>query len=246
MERHFRKVKKPWGTLWTRPLNTPMKRARAKAAGRRRTRRRGPRRRGRFVQGTGGCWTPELKFHDLDIDDTTVVNNIAQDSCNLIPQGITEKTRIGRKCCIKSIGWRFRWDLKVTSTPAETSDTMRVILYLDKQANGTAPAVTDILESSSYLSFNNLSNKNRFRTLMDRTYVLNSKSGAFDGTNDQFGEDHVVDTFFKRCQIPIEFDDSFADGRLTTIRSNNIGVLLLSRDSVGGFKSKMRLRFSDA
>ncbi len=190
----------------------------------------------------------ELKFHDLDIDDATVATggNIAEDSCNVIAQGTTESTRLGRKLTIKNIGWRFRVSLPATSTPGDTSDEIRVILYLDKQANGATATVTGILESSDYQSFNNLANKSRFRILMDRTYSVVSKSGSFDGTNDQFGEDTIDDKFFKRCNIPIEYDNSFSTGVITTIRSNNIGVLLLSFSGLGAFSSKMRLRFSDS
>ena len=48
--------------------------------------------------------------------------------------------------------------------------------------------MTDILESDDYQSFNNLANKGRFVTLMDRTYELNSNGAAGDGTsNDTLG-----------------------------------------------------------
>ncbi len=187
----------------------------------------------------------ELKFHDLDIDDAVVAagGTIAQASCNLIAQGVTESQRVGRKCNIQNIGWRFQVTFPSTSTPGSTADTVRVILYLDKQCNGAAATALGILETVDYQSFNNLANKSRFRTLMDRTYQIMAPSGAFDGTNDQFGENIINDTFFKKCSLPIEFDA--AAGVITEIRSNNIGVLLLSRDGFAGFKSKMRLRFSD-
>ncbi len=57
-----------------------------------------------FVRAPG-----ELKFHDLDIDDATIASNgtIAQVSCNLIAQGVTEVQRIGRKCILRSVNWRF-------------------------------------------------------------------------------------------------------------------------------------------
>ncbi len=187
----------------------------------------------------------ELKFHDLDIDDQVVaaVPSIAQDSCNKIAQGVTESQRVGRKCVIKNIGWKFQITFPSTSTPGSTADTVRVILYLDKQCNGAIATGLGILETADYQSFNNLANKSRFRTLMDRTYDIHAPSGAWDGTNDQFGENIISDSFYKKCGIPIEFDNT--TGAITEIRSNNIGVLLTSRDGFAGFKSKMRLRFSD-
>ncbi len=198
--------------------------------------------RGRHAKQNG-----ELKFHDLDIDDSVIAagGNIAEDSVLTIAQGTSESQRIGRKLILKSIGWRFFITLISTSVPADTSDVVRVILYLDKQANGATAAVTDILETSDFQSFNNLANKSRFRTLMDRTFALSATAGSFDGTNDQFGEFKVSNTFFKNVNIPIEYDNSLTTGVITTMRSNNIGVLLLSQSGTSQFGSKMRLRFSD-
>lgn len=197
---------------------------------------------GRF--GVGG----ELKFHDLDITDATVAagGTIGIDSINKIPQGVTEVQRIGRKCTIRSINWRFRMTLPELDAVADPAapDVIRVILYLDKQANGATAAVTDILESDDYQSFNNLANKSRFRTLMDREYDLNYSNLASDGAGVVSASATTIsDTLFKKCNIPIEFDST--TGAITEIRSNNIGVLLLGRAGIAGFDSKMRVRFSD-
>ncbi len=213
-----------------------------------------PRFRGRWVGGrdrTGGFYGRyggggELKFHDLDIDDATIAGGalIAQASCNLIAQGVTESQRVGRKCVIRSINYRFRFSLPATSTPGDTSDSVRIVIYLDKQANGATAATTQLFENDDYQTFNNLANSSRFVTLMDRSYSLVATAGAYDGTNDQFGEVNINDTFFKRCSIPIEFDAT--TGAITEIRSNNIGIALFSRAGVAGFSSSMRLRFADS
>ncbi len=219
-----------------------MRKRKAPAAARRPKKARGPGRRPFSKISLG-----ELKFHDLDIDDSVVATggNIAEDSVLTIAQGTSESTRIGRKVVVRGIGWRFRVSLPLTSDPQETSDVIRVILYLDKQTNGATATVTGILESNDFQSFNNLANKSRFRTLMDRTYDIVASAGSFDGTNDQFGENTVSDTFFKNVNIPIEYDNSLTTGAITTMRSNNIGVLLLSHSGNAGFASKMRIRFSD-
>ncbi len=81
---------------------------------------------------------------------------------------------------------------------------------------------------------------------MDRTYTLVAKSGAGNGSTNVFGEDDINDTFFKECNIPIEYDNSATTGVITSMRTNNIGVLLLSRDgAIGIFVSKMRIRYTD-
>ncbi len=212
--------------------------------------RKGKRRRRRpATKGRLAGPSAELKFHDLDIDDATIAANgtIAEDSVLTIAQGTTESTRIGRKLTVKSINWRMQIKLLASTATAATSDSIRVILYLDKQTNGAAATVTDILEADDFQSFNNLANKSRFRTLMDRNYDMVAKSGSGRGSTDTlaFGEDVVNDTFFKRCNIPIEYDNSAADGTIGTMRSNNIGVLLLASSGSVQFGSKMRIRFSD-
>ncbi len=193
---------------------------------------------GRF--GPGG----ELKFHDLDIDDATIATNgtIAQASINIIAQGVTEVQRIGRKCTLRSINWRFNIRLPEGVAVTTTSDTVRVIVYLDKQTNGAAAGVTDILETDDYQSFNNLANKSRFRTLMDRTYDINSDLSG-DGTTVDSPRFNMNDSFFKKINIPIEYDAT--TGAITEQRSNNVGVLLLSKNGLCTFNSKMRVRFSD-
>ncbi len=196
---------------------------------------------GRFANGG------EMKFHDLDIDEGTIAagGTISEDSCNAIAQGTTESERIGRKCVIRSINWRF--DIvggTRANTAAPSGDIVRVILYLDKQCNGATAGVTDILESADYQSFNNLANKSRFRTLMDRTYQIEVVAGSGADATAEWKLADTHDDFYKNVNIGVEFDAT--TGAITEVRSNNIGVLLLSKNGVTTFTSKMRLRFSDA
>ncbi len=209
-----------------------------------------PRRTGTFTKySKGRKANGELKFHDLDVNDAVVAagGNIAEDSCLTIAQGTTESSRIGRKVIVKSINWRFSIDLPSASSAGSTTEVVRVILYLDKQTNGATATVLGILETSDFQSFNNLANTSRFTTLMDRTYDLVIPTIAdLAGPTTNTGEFILSDTLFKKVNIPIEYDNSFATGVITTMRSNNIGVLLLSKAGIAGFESKMRLRFSDA
>ncbi len=190
----------------------------------------------------------ELKFHDLDIDDTAVAigATISQVTCVDINQGVGESERVGRKCTIRQINWRFNLTQISSSDQADPpkGDVVRVILYQDKQANKLTAATTDILETADYQSFNNLSNKSRFRTLMDRNYTLGMDLSQTDGTNTgAYPEINITDAFFKRVNIDIEYTG--ATGAITEITSNNIGVMILSKNGTTQFSSKMRLRFSD-
>ncbi len=208
------------------------------------------RRRGRFAKRRKTNNFVELKFHDLDVLDALIAvgGTIAEDSVLTIAQGTTESQRIGRKLTVHSINWRFDMRLPSTAVVTDTSDVVRIILYLDKQTNGAAATVTGILETANFQSFNQLANKSRFRTLMDRTYVIECKAGSGRGSTDtlSYGEAREDDTLFlKNLKIPIEYDNSVTTGVITSIRSNNIGVLTLSEGGLVAFTSKMRIRFAD-
>lgn len=188
----------------------------------------------------------ELKFHDLDVNDAVIAAGGTVQTAQLtIAQGTTESQRIGRKVVIKSINWRYRLFLPATTSSASTSDIVRMIVFIDKQANGAAAGVTDLLESADFQSFNQLANKSRFTVLHDKTFNLESRSGAGDGTTNTYGEMAISSSFFKKCSIPIEYDNSGTTGAVTEIRSNNILVMLLSEQGLCTFDSKMRYRFLD-
>ncbi len=193
----------------------------------------------------------ELKNHDLDVDDTSIaaagqiwLNGDSEASLLRIPTGDGATTRDGRKIIIKQIGWRYNVELAAQTASATTSDVVRVILYLDKQANGAAAAVTDILQDDDYQSFNNLANKGRFRILMDRKYDMVAQAGGGNGTTEDYGEYVVSDTFFKKCNIEVMYNETASTGALATLRSANLGVLFLSKTgTLTLFRSKMRIRF---
>ncbi len=216
----------------------------------------GKRRRVTFKRGydrTGGYYgryagrDGELKFHDVALDDVVVTNTAAiTASINLIAQGITESTRVGRKCSIKAIQWRYRVSMPLQDAIAVpiTSDTLRIIMYVDKQCNGAAAAFGVILENNDWQSFRSLANSGRFNILMDKNITVNYLTLSSD--NAAVSSQGVVikeGTFYKKCDIPLEFDD--ITGAVTEIRSNNIGVLLISASGIIGFQSQLRLRFSD-
>ncbi len=190
----------------------------------------------------------ELKFHDIDVDDAVVAQNgtiLNGGSINLIGQGTGESVRIGRKCTIRKIGWK--WTMQNSSiATANAQNVIRLILYLDKQANGATATITDILESNSFISHRNLANSGRFQILMDRNYTFNPSIGGNGTALDTAGMDKAG-SFYRNVNIPLEFTGTATPADITEIRSNNLGVLILGKQNINStvFASKMRLRFSD-
>ncbi len=190
----------------------------------------------------------ELKFFDGTKGSTTTVvtGAISNVSLNLVVQGITEKTRIGRRITIKSLFLHGNVTLPSTATVANTADSARIIVYLDKQANKATAATTDIMEATiSIDSFRNLGNKGRFRILSDRKYDVWSGAGAGEAAGDsEYGEMIISwDLALAKLNIPVEF--TAETGAIGEITSNNIGVMVIGRSGVCGVGYKWRLRYTD-
>ncbi len=205
------------------------------------------------LKGRTATAAQELKFHDVDVDQAAadisagVILNTS--SINLIAQGVTESTRVGRKCTVLSIGWRGVL-IKPASAAATVSAaiTVRLMLVQDKQANGAAPTVAGvagILESANFQSFNNLSNKGRYRTIADKSYDMNAQAAAGDGAANDSGSVNCTFNLFKPCNIPLEF--SGTSGTIDELRSNNLFILMIASTTASNVSldSKIRLRFSD-
>ncbi len=197
--------------------------------------------------GYYGRYPGELKFFDVDLDDAVVATGgTITDSINKIAQGVTEVQRVGRKCTLTHFNWRVNYTLPVSDAVATAAagDVLRMMVFIDKQANGATATVTNILESADYQSFLNLANIGRFQILCDKTVSLSYQGLASDGAG-VVSSSPVIRHWaaYKKIKVPVEFDG--ATGAITEIRSNNLGVLLISKNGLCGFVSKIRLRYSD-
>ncbi len=187
----------------------------------------------------------ELKFHDVDADDMIGVGvQITLNSCNLIAQGVEDDERVGRQLVVENIQWKYIVTLPNAANATSGKDTVRLILYLDKQANGAVAVPfgpTGILESDSILSFDNLANQERFDILMDRKHTLTAQGGAGDGTtNDLLGTSKYGE-FNLDCKIPMNYESAGA----VTPNSNNLGLVTAGENGFASLASKVRLRFTD-
>lgn len=187
----------------------------------------------------------EVKWKDTIITDALVsaTGDFMQTVVN-IPQGSGECDRNGRQIVVKKISWRGWLANPQTWSEggsADTGELIRLIVYLDKQCNKTGvSATTDILQVDNICSFKNLSNKDRFRTLLDKTVDLEFWLDGFGGGT--LNTAKVEPFFFHHdCNIPINFSD--ISGDLDTIASANIGVLMISRLGAASIESILRIRY---
>jgi len=207
----------------------------------------------RFVPGynrTGGFYGrfagrgAELKFFDttlsFNIDATGEVPATGQ--LNLIPQGITESTRVGRKCVIKSI--QLKGNMQLTPGAAATlSGVSNIYLILDKQCNGAAAGATDVFTTDVFnTALRNLANSERFVILKKWRHVWNIGAGVGTALNSV----HKSLDYYKKCNYPIEF--SSTTGAITEIKSNNLFLMAgtgTTMDDLISVAGTSRLRFSD-
>lgn len=188
----------------------------------------------------------EFKFFDGTKASTTIATTgtILDDSLLHVAQGTTESQRVGRRINIVRLSMHVTFTLPSTSVVADTSDVVRFIVYIDKQANGATAAKGDLLaDGDAYNSFRNLVNKGRFIFLCDKSITMKCPSGSYDGANDQFGEDRRFMKLNFNMNLPIEY--SSTTGSITEIKSNNIGVMALGSQGKTTVLYKWRARFSD-
>ncbi len=188
----------------------------------------------------------EHKFFDTSIIDAVVpAIGLIQTSPNLVPQNVTEKGRIGRRIIVRHIHARFQCQLPSADDVGniDGGDTLRIMILVDHQANGAAPAILDILETATYNSYRNLANINRFDVLVDKFITFNRIVAMTDGTNTS-GQPTTIKEWrwSKKVEVPIEFDSTA--GALTEIQSNNIVFFYISAFGlVGVLNNITRIRY---
>lgn len=195
---------------------------------------------GRYNLPGGGS---ENKFFDtalsFNFDNTGEVPATGQ--LSLIPQGVTESTRVGRKAVVKSIHIRGN-AIYIPAASTIGADLCYLYVVLNKQCNGAAAGVTDVLTSNNMnAGMINLANSERFVIL--KRFVLDFESSA--GVSTAYSADTMQVEWYHKCNIPLEF--SSTTGAITELKSNNIFLLAGAgvEDDKTSFAGTCRLRFSD-
>lgn len=189
----------------------------------------------------------ELKFLDFAVVQSAVLAaGDIEPSLNIVIQNDKETGRIGRKIFIKRVQLKGHIELATETDAAVVakSDRLRIIMYLDKQANGAPAIPDDILQTTDINSWRDMEHVNRFRILYDKTHVLNrltvqSKTGpVFDSSN-------VLKNFSMGKNTSLEIIYNGTTGAMGTIQSNNIGILFISENAKISFKGISRIRYTD-
>lgn len=219
-----------------------------------------------FTRKSGfyGANALDVKPHEIKFFDTnTIIASgtmsdvaVVLDSVNLLIQGTGESGRIGRKVNVKNIEMRMVIE---TGQDQLASCLYRWIVFLDKQCNGTAAQGTDILTynavgGSAIVSPYNLQNVDRFVILADQHWKVEppviriGTTAAATTTTTSVIPTISYKSFFKRCNIPLFFDNT-GGGAIASVRSNNIGWLFIQEGATQNTTTGRcisRIRFSDS
>jgi len=109
---------------------------------------------------------PELKNCEINVTSsiafggTGTITNIL----NATAQGTATNQRVGRKYRMTS--FECRWQIQQLAGTVGGSP-YRIMVVYDKQTNGLAPAITDIVNFDQFTGFKNLDNLDRFVTIAD-------------------------------------------------------------------------------
>jgi len=173
-------------------------------------------------------------------------NGSVQADFVVMAQGTANGTRIGSQITVTNINCHL--DVVTgtnASNPGVAHTPVRIILGIDKQANGAAPAVLDVLQTASPYSFRNMYTLNRFIILKDKLFDMNP---ILYVSAPNVGENGRILKFAWKGQLPILYSGTTAS--ITEIKSNNVFLLVISDrdgyDTEDGVQGTLRIKYTDA
>lgn len=94
---------------------------------------------------------------------------------NGLTRGAADGTRIARG--VHMVGMELR--AYVTTPEAATEQSGRVIIVYDRQPNGAALAITDVINTSTTIGVRQYDNEKRFEVLYDNVYTIQEHGAEF-------------------------------------------------------------------
>jgi len=200
---------------------------------------------------TGGFFSgrrDELKAIDTAAADYKFIipsTGVAQ--CFVLLNGVATGTdftdRIGRKILMKSL---FIRGLIYPQDTTVLNNMCRMIVVYDKQANGTAPVITDVLKTDSATAQLNLNNRDRFEVIFDKQWT----AGAMNTTATQTYSNapvHRSVKLYKRLNHEVQFGGT--TNAIGSIQTGSLYLFTLGIQSDGDghlLGITVRIRFKDS
>lgn len=155
---------------------------------------------------------------------------------NGMARGDDINQRQGRQVTLRSIELRL---LSRVAPGTGIDQRHRILIVYDRQTNGAAPAITDILSSANVLYPRNLENRQRFRILFDRLHTLNASGEPGSGR---------IFKWYRRLNHPVTFNAGAA-GTVADIQTGSLYAIVFGTEAPGGtagiVSGIVRVRYSD-
>lgn len=168
---------------------------------------------------------------DLDVDTGGEILLL-----NGMQRGTSDGTRVGRR--IRMVALELR---AYVSTPAAaTEQTGRVMLVYDRQPNGVALAITDVINTSNPIGMRQYDNEKRFEIFYDKTYALRMHGAEFEQPHFELDLplDHIVHYNAGNA-------GSVADIVYGSLYAISVGNVAAAVEDTGNFVFRYCLRYVD-
>lgn len=192
---------------------------------------------------------PELKSLNQGGVNSTSSQAIYQ-TLALVSQGPTENERIGYKICWKSLLFRITltkpYQSQASAQTAAQATTVRLLLFMDRQTNGVAATIPDIIDSVGTLEPMNLSNSHRFKILKDWIINLNPTGLGYASGPGYYLSPQVKRTlqYYTKLNIPQLYDGE--GGAIENAKDYSIGFFIIpDSGNVVTYAWNSRLRYAD-
>jgi len=141
---------------------------------------------------------------------------------NGLQPGTGASQRIGMKITMRSIEFRNE---TISTLATGLDQTHRYIIFIDRQANGVAPAIGDLLTPATYLGFRNLANRKRFKIISDKHVVIDKATGSG-------GHRHWHQYIKLRRGIITDYNAGVA-GNIADIATNALFLIVIGSNAAG-------------
>lgn len=189
--------------------------------------------------------SPELKVIDVAQQDQALVAGGSVTLLNGVATGTDITNRVGRKLNIKSlkIGVNVFNQANVSSN-LSIGVSCKVSIIYDSQPNGAAPAYTAIYNVAHPLSPLNLNNRDRFKVLWTKNFVVGSYTTSAGSLLATGSPTNSTKTGYKKCNLPVIFGGTGAT--IADIQTGAIYICAVADVSLGAaFDYNSRIRFVD-
>lgn len=181
----------------------------------------------------------EMKYKDVDSATYVADTTGAVTYLTSISGGDSMVTRQGAR--IRLCGTQVRG--KVVAGTAGTLAQATLVLVYDRQANGAAPAITDVYETANSASFQAVINRSRFAILGHWTYTIVGNS-----TTPTSGREEALVDLKTVYDLPTVFNDAGA-AAITNLISGSLHMLTFGDTAAGtgapNFTVQVRTYFAD-